>query len=492
MRALLVVLVMVLCGCPESKPPAPVVVPPVAAVPDAGVDAGAPEPEPEPVAPEPDVVSDFPEDERAALDAQHDENLRRLLLVDPSAAEAELALMETPNAFRIALLAELARVRGAKQGDVAPEPLLPLDAGTPAVVGAAWTVADAVPFTTTDATAKGLVLPFHTQVQVLSLEQGRATVEVSLADVATYDATGGTPRSVKTRTVQGTVPLASLSAVALVGATLEAEAAGQSDDEAGQLRAIALRQRAWRIERSRRAREALLGSGWKAKRASTVVLAALAHDLAPVKELKVAAWCGADAPPSSKWLTGDVTKLQRIGESECLAAFDARRACDTDAKKEAKRRAAVTSWVQAHAADPRGSWLRFVVDGRTPRRLFLVETPLAVADPCNDFEEVTFDAANGRVRRLAFPLGRAALEVWVPVQARLGVEYALVSAASEPQAVEWLRSRAKYRWTVGARGALQPSLGTDATGFAVSQDVDAVTFALAPERPCGCPEAGGP
>jgi hypothetical protein len=31
-------------------------------------------------------------------------------------------------------------------------------------------------------------------------------------------------------------------------------------------------------------------------------------------------------------------------------------------------------------------------------------------------------------------------------------------------------------------------LGTDATGFAVSQDVDALTFALAPERSCGCPE----
>jgi hypothetical protein len=483
-------LVVLVCGCPEPKPPAPVIVPPVAAVPDAGVVAGAPEPEPEPepVSPEPDVVSDFPEDERAALDAQHDEALRRLLMIDASAAEAELTLMETPDAFRIALLAELARARGGKQGDVAPEPLLPLDAGAPVVAGAAWTVADAVPLTTTDATSKGLVLPFNTQVQVLSLEQRQATIEVSLADVVTYDATGGAPRSVKAVAVKGTVPLSSLSPVALVAAALEAEASRQPDDEAGQLRAIALRQRVWRIERSRRAREALLESGWKAKRASTVVLAALAHDLAPVKDLKVAAWCGADAPPSTKWLTGDVTRLARVGASECVAAFDARRACERDAKKEAKRRTGVTSWVQAHAADPRGSWLRFVVDGRTPRRLFLVETPLAVADPCNDFEEVTFDASQGRVRRLAFPLGRAALEVWVPVQAQLGVEYALVSAASEPQAVEWLRSRAKYRWTVGARGALQPSLGTDATGFAVSQDVDALTFALAPERSCGCPE----
>jgi hypothetical protein len=227
-------LVVLVCGCPEPKPPAPVIVPPVAAVPDAGVVAGAPEPEPEPepVSPEPDVVSDFPEDERAALDAQHDEALRRLLMIDASAAEAELTLMETPDAFRIALLAELARARGGKQGDVAPEPLLPLDAGAPVVAGAAWTVADAVPLTTTDATSKGLVLPFNTQVQVLSLEQRQATIEVSLADVVTYDATGGAPRSVKAVAVKGTVPLSSLSPVALVAAALEAEASRQPDDEA--------------------------------------------------------------------------------------------------------------------------------------------------------------------------------------------------------------------------------------------------------------------
>jgi hypothetical protein len=76
--------------------------------------------------------------------------------------------------------------------------------------------------------------------------------------------------------------------------------------------------------------------------------------------------------------------------------------------------------------------------------------------------------------------------VLVPVERAVGVEYSVVSAASEAKAVAWLRSRSHVRWTMGRRGELEVSLQTADHGFRLESDVSAVSWAEAPARSCSC------
>lgn len=453
------------------------------------VDAGPPviEPvkEPEPI----DVVAAFPEP--PAPDPATDDGLLQLLLTDPAHAEAALVDGQSPDAFRIAILAGFAISRGEKGFDVRPEPLLPLlegDAGVadqPLDAGTtAWVVEDGAALTSGGKTLR--TLPLGTEVQVLKTTAKSVSVSLESARVVLFGATGRTPEKRVTETVRGELKPSALRSTPLDVDKIVAEAQAQPrDEDEGKLRAIALWQRAWRIERSPRTREGLMRAGYAARRASTVVMASLARDFAPVKNLTLDWACGTDAPPSTQRLEfAKGAPPAKLGPKQCVRAWDARQACDTDSASEKKKRAARKTFLDS-VASPH-AWLHFTVDARTPRQLFVVTSPLEFHDACADFQEVSLEAGNGRVRRLAFPLGTATQDVWVPVERTLGVEHAIVSAASEQHAIEWMRARERYRWTIGAGQELQVSLTMNAMTFKLPGDVTAATKVVPPERSCDC------
>lgn len=467
-RTLCVVLAVVGCSSPREAAPTP----PVAPAPVA-VDAGLPEPvvetppEPAPI----DVVAAFPEPEPA--DVTTDDGLISLLLANPVHAEEALAEAQSPDAFRIALLAGFARARGEKTFDVKPERVLPLlDAGVATTVDAgadAWVAEDEAPLTVSGKVVRAL--PLNTQVKVATLKATTATIEVPLTSVAIFGSTGHQPERRTVTLLRGDVKLSHLrnAPIDLDALLTDARKPVSFDDDQAKLQAIALWQRAWRIERSPRTREGLLRAGFAARRASTVVTAALAHDFAPVAGLTLEWGCADETGP-------------RPGK--CLKLGDERQACPTDSAKDKKRREARAATVGALGS--KQAWLHFTVDARTPRQLLLISTPLALVDPCADFQEVAFEGGNGRVRRLSFPLGPAKQEVWLPVERTLGVEHALISAASEQHAVEWIRARERYRWTIGGPHELQVSLSLNSTNFSVPKDVGASMKVVPPERSCDC------
>lgn len=468
-----------LTGCDE--PPAP---PPKQVVTRAPTRPPPPKVEVPP--PPPELVAAFP-DTVVPDDADTDERLLRLLLSDPAKAERILHTKTSPDAWQVAVIAQFALVRGEKTFDVDPEPMLPmpaLDGGVVSGPGPAWLAEDAPLLAPRGKQSTLATLPINTKVEVKTLEGEWAQVSVPIAQVAVFAEDDQAPKVTATALL-GRVKQTQLVAAPRDAEALMREALAQGDDTAGRLVAVALWHRAWRAERSERTRAGLLRAAWAARHASTLVRTALARNLAPVSGIRFAWACTGDDPAATKWLDVSRARPKPLPGSVCLSGLDARARCVDDSAAARSRAESTQQWLDALALTPK-PWLRFTVDARDPRQVFLVTTPLDVADPCSDFEELTFEAASGQVRRLALPLGSRELVVWVPVTRHAGAEFAVPSATSEGLAVAWLRSRGNYRWTLDGRGDLQPSLGTNARTYDVGADVSVTSFALAPERDCSC------
>ncbi|MFO0598206.1 MAG: hypothetical protein U0228_23080 [Myxococcaceae bacterium] len=495
-RPLLLLALLVGCESPPPPPPPPPPAPPKDAGPPP---APEPEPEPEPQDDEPDTVEEFPEAPEVPT-LTTDEELMTLLLIDPRVAEERLANSDKPDAFRVALLSEFARARGDANEPVA-EALIPLaataDAGVPTGAGPAWAADDGVVLKKAAATVARL--PLDTPVQVLSVKGPLAEIELNVASVAVYDENGSAPRAVESQLLRGQVKLSDLRSSPMDrdgllararAASTTAEAAGATDEQ--KLQAVALWQRVLRavpmdsddgaVMQAGRAREGLLHAAFTARRASSAVAAALSRELVSGKSVSAYWACEGTPPPKSV-----LTNLKKSFDAhQCMTWVDERKACTPADEKRLKALEQFKTLAKADLGTT--GWLRFKVDARRPRRLLLVSTPLVLADRCSDFEEVKLDTGAGRVRRLAVPLGTATLDVWVPIARTLGVDHSLITAASELNAVEWLRSRQRYRWTVGKNGDLQPSLGVDTLEFALRRDVEAITWAVPPDHSCGCEE----
>lgn len=466
-----------------ADPPPPVAPKPVPEAPR------PPPPPPEvklPPAP-PDSVAAFPDEVTRIDDVSTDERLLKLMLADPVRAERALHEVANPDGWQVSILAQFALTRGEKSFDVDEEPLLPLTVSGGGVVsktGLAWLTEDATPLLGPGKKALA-TLPLNTKVEVTALDGEWATVKVPIAQVAVYGETEHLPVRVISTPVTGRVKVERLSPVPEDAETLMREALSQTEGEHGRMAAVALWQRAWRVERSERTRNGLLRAAWAVRRASTVVRAALARNLAPVEGLRFAWACNTEDPSASQWVDVSEARPTRLPRAFCLSGLDARARCSGD-REEAKARAEATrKWLEKVKLSPR-PWLRFTVDARDPRQAFVVTTPLEVADACSDFEEVTFEAGSGQVRRLTLPLGTKGLVVWLPVARHAGAEFSVPSATSEGQAISWLRSRGHYRWTVSKEGDLQPSLTTNADSFVVSGDVSVTSLAIRPERDCSC------
>ena len=437
-------------------------------------------------APAPDLIAGFPDERPLPSDVDTNERLLQLMMTDPARAEAALQLQSSPEPWQTSVIAQFATRRGEKSFELEPEPPLPVDepdAGLSGTPGPAWVREDAALLLSPG--GKKTVLPLNTLVEVKAFTGEWAEVSVAFAQVAIYAETEREPLRVVSSPVTGRVRLSQLAAAPLKPESLMLQAMQQPASLAGKLKAVGSWQQAWRIERSERTRRGLLRAAWAVQRASAMVQAALAKNLAPVSGLRFAWACTTDDPPSASWLDLTKARPKSLAKSVCVSGLDARARCETDSPAELKRAAATRTWLERVELAPR-PWLRFTVDARDPREVFLVTTPLAVADACHEFEELTVEANSGQVHRLALPLGSQRLVVWVPVPLHAGVEYSVISAASESQAVSWLRSREKYRWTLGAGGELQPSLALNASEFSIPAGVVAETFALAPERDCSC------
>lgn len=481
-RAWVVVLLM---GCRDRPPPPP---------PPPPTPVAAPEP-PKPAPPKevalppepPESVAAFPDEVEVVEDAS-DERLLRLLLADPVKAEVALHQLNAPDAWQVAVIAQFALKRGEKSFELDAEPQLPLpamDAGVVTAAGEAWIAEGGAPLVAPGKKAPLAYLPLNTKVEVKALDGEWAELSVPVAQQAIYAETGMAPVKVSATPMLGRVKVSQLSALTLDAQESMRQALLQGDDEAGRLSSVAWWQHAWRIERSERTRAGLLRAAWAAKRASTVVHAALARNLASASGLRFAWACTGDDPSSASWLDLTKARPKSLPPSVCVSGLDARARCEDDTRSALTKAAATKAWLEGVSLTPK-PWLRFTVDARDPRQVFVVTTPLEVADPCSEFEEVTFEAGSGLVRRLALPLGTRSMVIWVPVAKHAGAEFSIPSATSEGQAISWLRSRAAYRWTVGPKGDLEPSLGVNARTFQVSADVSATSFAVAPERDCSC------
>lgn len=484
-RALIVAMVLGGWACTKEREAPPVVAPPVpvlevAPEPPAAVDDA-------PVIPVvPDTVAGFPDlPDEPNLNG---DGLLTLLVADPHLAERALGELPSPSGFHVALIAQFATIRGEKSFDVDPEPLLPTvgelsDAGVLTADAGAWIRSDVQPLLP----AKGAPLaqlPLNTRVEVISIDGERARVRVALATSVVFDAQGTAPERVASKQVEGWVPVASLADAPLEVEALVRTAKAQSDDDDGKLKAIALWQRAWRIERSGWTREGLLRAGWAAQRASTVVRAALARDFMPVRGLKYA-WSCVTPPPDVRWQTWPKVLPKTVMTKACLARPEGLEGCENDPPKVLAKRKMLTEWLTAHEVTSK-PWLRFTVDAREPRQVFLVATPLEVVDPCTEFQEVRLLSGSGQVRRLAVPLGGKDLEIWAPIEATHGMEWSILSTSAEGHAVAWLRAREHYRWTYGPGHELQVSLGIGAHAYEVPPDVEVSSYVQPAARSCTC------
>ncbi|MDP1828799.1 MAG: hypothetical protein Q8L48_36400 [Archangium sp.] len=474
------VVVVAASSCTEAPPPPP---PPPQVVVAAPVKQ-APVLPPE----DPELIAAFPDEVALPEEADTDAALLKLLLADPLKAEAALHKLSSPTNWQVAVLAQFAIARGENTFELDAEPALPVletDGGVSGP-GPAWTSQDATPLLGLSKKKPPTLatLPIDTKVEVSAIDGDDAVVSVPLAQVAIFGEEGRLPARVTSTALVGRVPLSRLASKPPDPEALMLEALRQTEDAHAQLRAVALWEMAWRIERSERTRGGLLNAAWATRRASTVVRAAMARNLAPVSDLRFAWACNTEDPSRAKWLDLTKARPKKLPASSCVGGLDSRVSCGNDDEAEKKKAAATTAWLAGLGLAPK-PWLRFTVDARDPRQVFLVTTPLEVADACSDFEELSFEAASGIVRRLTLPLGTKGLVVWVPVTRHLGAEFAVPSATTERQAVSWLRSRGRYRWTL-EKGTLEPSLGMNATTFRVSAEVNATTFALPPERDCSC------
>ncbi|MEW5742795.1 MAG: hypothetical protein AB1938_28015 [Myxococcota bacterium] len=472
--------VTLLGGC-EARPPPPVVSKPARPLP--AHDAGPPAPlveEPPP----PASVAEFPA--QPPPETAEGDGLIALLLDEPARAEAVLLRLDAPDAWQVALLAQLAVKRGGAQTDVLPEEALPEvrpDGGVLSPGQTAYVAAPGLTLKPLGAKKKAarLTLPFNTALQVKSVDGALATVSVEVAREVDFGPEGDQPTRVLTAPVSGTVEASWLSTEAHSAEALMRDARAQPDTEEGRARAVVLWHRALLLERSEAAREGLLRAAWVARRPSWVITAALTRNFAPASGARLAWGCRGDLS-SAKWRAPGT---RGVKGPLCVVDVDAREPCpfESPAVKEARKDDA--AWRQREGVEE-GPLLRVTVDAREPRALLLAASRLAYHDSCAEFEELTLDSHTASLRRLMLPLGEQATVVRVPVPAYHGTEYALLNAASERRAAAWMRSRARYRWTMGPSGQLQLSLQLDDQSYRVSPDATAVTVAAPPQKNCEC------
>ncbi|GMU63038.1 MAG: hypothetical protein AMXMBFR34_48010 [Myxococcaceae bacterium] len=477
-------LLAIALGC-EERPPAPVVAPPQPAPAPAPV-AAAEEAPAEEEPPQPATVLEVPEEPRA--EATDGESLIPHLLDDPVRAEELLLRQAAPTAWQVALLAQLAVQRGGAKTDVLPEGALPqLVPGAGAVeAGAdAWVAAAQVPLKVSGAKQGGapLTLSFNTRVKVEAVGGAKATVAVEVAREVDFGPEGSEPTRVSTRTIHGTVEASWLAPRPASIQLLEHAAATQPDTEEGRANAVALWHRSLLLARDERAREGLLRAAWAAQRASSVISAALTRNFAPARRARLAWGCKGDVAGATWMVEARATKT--LPAAVCLTGVDAREACDfepTD-RRRARQEAAGR---RARAGVKEGPLLELTVDARRPRALLLAGSKLRYQDSCADFEELALDSQAATLRRLKLPLGQADTVVRVAVPQYHGMEYAVLDAPSERRAAAWMRNRARYRWTMGARGQLQLSLQPGDHEFELPPDAAAVTVAAPPQKDCLC------
>lgn len=485
--ALLAVAALAAC---DERPPPPVVAPKPPPPPPVE-DAGPPEPEPPPEPAPPQTVQDFPQ-HVGADDAVEGEGLIRLLLDDAARAERTLEALPTPDGWQVALMAQLGLRRGQAVADALPERALPQlapDGGMPEAGSSAW-VASAL-LSLRAAPAKGkkkpavlLELPIDTEVHVDSVDGGVAQVTVEVAQDVDYGETDARPTHVVTKPVQGLVDAQWLQPAPVDAVALIREARAQPDTDDGHDAAVVLWHRALMLERSEAAREGLLRAAWTARRAAWVATAALARNFAPARKATLA-WTCRGEPSKAKWLAVGKKPPKTLPGDVCLVGVDTRTPCDFEPAARRKALAAQAAWreplgLEAHPL------LELHVDARQPRAILLAGSKLAFHDSCAEFEEVDLASYAATLRRLVLPLGTKDTVVRVPVPQYHGIEYAVLSAPSETRAVEWMRSRARYRWTIGGRGELQVSLQPQDVEFSIEPDATAATVAIAPQKHCDC------
>lgn len=488
--AFVVLVVGALSGCDE-RPQPPEVAPKPAKKPTPVVDAGPPpttasapdEP------PAPDNVLALPEHVKVE-DAVEGEPLIRLLLEDPSRAEKALHRLGTPDGWQVALMAQMALQQGEARGDALPETALPVlapDAGVPAADTDAWVAAASLPLKDPRKGAKGktlLELPLNTRVHVEAVTGALARVSVEVAREVDYDDSGSAPTRVVSAPVKGLVDGAWLVAEPLTGPALVREAKAQPDDDAGNDRAVVLWHRALLVERSEAAREGLLRAAWQARRPSWVIRAALTRNFAPARAAALAWTCRGD-PAKAKWLPEPKKPPKTLPSDVCLTEVDARASCAFEPQALRTGREARAAWRKNLGLEEK-PLLRLTVDARQPRAILLAGSRVAFHDSCAEFEEVDLESHAATLRRLVLPLGVKDTVVRVPVPAYHGLEYAVLSASSEARAGAWMRSRSRYRWSIGPRGQLQVSLQTDDMSFAIEADAAAATVAVPPQKACDC------
>ncbi len=475
-----------LMGCSEPKAP-PVVVPPVPSVVevDAGpppvVDAGV-------VDPRPDNVLKLPDTEALNEDPRDEGQLAMLLLRDPNFAEKRLAAEATPNSWQVALMANFATRRGARElvpPKENPLPSIELDGGVtqpgPAWVSVTDLALKSVPKKGQKSTVL-LTLPIATPVTVDAVDGGVAFISAQVATSVDFDGQSPVPTHVEATTVQGQVPATALVPTELTAEHLQEQARAQPKTELGQDRALALWHRAFAIDHSDTSREGWLRTAMAAKRSWWTVAAATAQTFGPASNLAVAWACRGD-PVKAKWVRWPLSTSAPA--DLCVTQVSEQTSCEEDPPKVARRLDDDAKARKDSGLTP-SPVLGFTVDARTVRHVFLSASKLELQDACGDFPQIKVEGWGATLRRLTLPLGTSNLRVRVPAPGYHGYEYSIITAASELKAAAWLRSRSHIRWTVGRNGELEPSLSTGDNGFRLEPDVQAVSWATSPVRPCHC------
>ncbi len=479
-------------GC-EKRPPPPVVVPapPVVVVPDAAM-AEVPAPVPQTSADheaEPNDDPGLPDDPIINQEAVEGVALRKLLLRDPEKAAKALEALPMPDAWQISLIAQLALKRGNPGPDIVPESPLPdvlpenpftADAGT-AYVGTALLAVK----TSGKAQAPTVVmLPINTSVTVTKVEGSAATIAAEIVTDVEFASSGSTPTGTHGIIKTGVVDVKWLVSAPVEPEPLKAIAETKKTGELEQDETVVLRHRVFLIERTERARAALIEAAWAANRAAWVVNAAMAQLHVAPKRIDVAWVCKGELL-TAKWLSFASGKLPKLPDSMCLSHVDLRKPCSEKAQATWQQR----SDVLAKAGLIESPMVQLVIDATRPRVLWFYSIGLRTHDACASTPEVDLDPHSARVRRLVLPLGTAKTVVRIPFTGYVGTEFGVVAAPSEAKARAWLRKRSKFRWTPDEKtGELNISLGVADLDFEGESDVTGATYALPAEFECdsGC------
>ncbi len=489
-------LVVMACDKDRERPPLVVVPapipapPPVTPPPDAAV-AEAVEPKVGEPADDAQETEGVPDD--AAIDTGAVEGLalKRLLLRDPEAATKALETVGTPDAWQVAILAQLLLKRGESGPDLVPESALPEVESTGAPftddAGIAYVATALLPLR---ASAKArapqvMLLPINTELAVTKVEGAWATVSVKLATDVRFGKAGSDPIASTGTSKTGAVELKWLSTNPIDAAALSAWAASKTGSPAKQDEAVVLLHRAFLIDRTEDARSAWLDAAWVANRASWVVNAATAQLHVAPKRIDVA-WACVGEPATAKWVSFASGKLPaKLSDSFCLSHVDVRKPCSEKSQGPWQKRVEVLE----KAAIVQGTVVQLVVDATRPRVLWFYSTDVRTHDACAGTQEVEVDMYRAHLRRLVMPLGTSKTVVRVESSAYQGTEFGVVAAPSDAKARSWLRKRSHSRWTLDERtGELNVSLGVTDTNFEDEHDVNGVTYATQPAFDCsqGC------